>query len=416
MKKILLFCLTILFILQSSSAFALLFDRRPKPKAELSYFVYPVAGKLPGVQEFSGYGASVIALGGSETDIAAIKLGGPADYFENDDFEITLFTILDFPLYTEHLTLNAYKIDVINGTWPEGERGINSDPDSTYYLLASTFSSSGAELSLNFWEYQLEFYYGYLDGSVTPYGLIDPTGKFYNAEEAKLIKKPRGYRWGIYLDDTDDRRDPRIGYRVQYEKWGMPATREGNSGFFQEDLNLTSYLPILDNNKGILVLNYFFGSSTVTEKGTVDRTQFICPTGAADSCQTLLDDLYQRQVENANRGKATSLGGANRLRGYRTNRFYDSYTAFRGAEFRWYAFEAQEAFDFFVEKGTFAGFQLALFAESGTVAPTKAELWDSTRTSYGFGLRPIFNTVVVRLDIGWSEEEKTTTLFFGYPF
>ena len=412
-KSLLLFCLLLSI---ASPAFGLLFERRPKPAPELSYFVYPVMGKLPGVQEFSGFGTSVIALGGSETDIALIKLGGEAEYFENADFEITLLTVLDLPIYTEALTLNAYYIDIKNATWPEGERGINANPESTYYLLADSFVSKGAELSLNFWDYQLELYYGFLGGSVKPYGLIDPTGKKYSAEDADLQDRPYGYRWGIYLDDTDHRRDPRVGYRVQYEKWGMPSTRGENSAFYQEDLNLTAFIPILDKNDGVLVLNYFLGFSTVTEAGVVEEDKYTCPPEADASCQVILSELYRRQVENANQGKATSLGGANRLRGYRTNRFYDSYSAFRGLEYRWYVLETQESFDFMIEKGTFAGFQLAFFAESGTVAPTKAQLWDNTRTSYGFGLRPIFNTVVVRFDVGWSEEEKTTTLFFGYPF
>jgi hypothetical protein len=35
----------------------------------------------------------------------------------------------------------------------------------------------------------------------------------------------------------------------------------------------------------------------------------------------ILDELYARQVAEAENGKATSLGGTNRLRGYSTNRF-----------------------------------------------------------------------------------------------
>ena len=78
----------------------------------------------------------------------------------------------------------------------------------------------------------------------------------------------------------------------------------------------------------------------------------------------------------AERGRATSLGGTQRLRGYRTNRFYDSYTNFRGVELRWYVLETQDAFNFIVEKGTFAGFQAAVFYEEGTVSPDMgANFW-----------------------------------------
>ena len=35
-----------------SHAHALVFERRPRPDPELSYFLYPVAGSIPGLQDF----------------------------------------------------------------------------------------------------------------------------------------------------------------------------------------------------------------------------------------------------------------------------------------------------------------------------------------------------------------------------
>jgi hypothetical protein len=285
-----------------------------------------------------------------------------------------------------------------------------------YYLLASEVDASGGEISVNVLANQLEFYYAYSDASVKPYGLVDPNGTFYNAQNAGIIESPRGYRYGLYLDDTDNRRDPRIGYRFQYEKWGQPSSRAGNSEYFQEDYNLSGYIPVLAEGKGVLVLNQFYGSSTVIKKGTIDQSQFFCNNIEAPGCQAILDELYARQVAEAENGKATSLGGTNRLRGYSTNRFYDSYTNFRGAEFRWYVHEVQQAFNFFLEKGTFAGLQLAFFYEQGTVSPDKASLWKNMRSSYGAGTRFIFNTIIVRIDRGFGKEGGETTFFVGYPF
>ena len=51
--------------------------------------------------------------------------------------------------------------------------------------------------------------------------------------------------------------------------------------------------------------------------------------------------------------RKTILGGTQRLRGYRTNRFYDSYTNFLGIEYRWYLIETQDNFNYFVERGVF---------------------------------------------------------------
>lgn len=128
----------------------------------------------------------------------------------------------------------------------------------------------GAELSTHFFRDQLEIYFGFADAAVKPYGLVDPDDTFYTTDKAQLNESPRGYRYGIYLDDTDDRHDSRIGYRVQWERWDMPASRGENSSFYQDDYNITGFIPVLAQNKGVLVLNQFFGTSTVRVSGTVD--------------------------------------------------------------------------------------------------------------------------------------------------
>ena len=209
------------FFTWSSSAQALLFERRKTFDSEIAWFIYPVVGSIPGVQDFYGLGGTVSGIGGSESDITAISLRGQAEYFD-DDFQIDILSIFDIPLFTERLTFTWFSTKIRNVAWPEGQRGIDSDPDSMYYLLASKVEASGGELSANIFDNQLEAYYGYTDAAVKPYGLVDPSGTFYNAQNAGIIESPRGYRYGLYLDDTDNRRDPRIGYRFQYKNGDSP--------------------------------------------------------------------------------------------------------------------------------------------------------------------------------------------------
>ena len=125
----------LVLITNFSHANALVFERRPRPAPELSYFLYPVAGSIPGLQDFHGLGATVSGIGGSEVDITAVSLRGEAKYFEEGDFGIEFLTVLDIPVFSPRLTLSLFYTDIRNGTWPESERGINSDPDKTYYLL-----------------------------------------------------------------------------------------------------------------------------------------------------------------------------------------------------------------------------------------------------------------------------------------
>ena len=400
-----------------SETSAIVFERRERPLPELSYFLYPVAGTIPGLQDFYGMGTTVSGIGGSEVDITAISLRGEAKYIKEGDFGIDILTVLDIPVFTPRLTLSTFYTDIRNGTWPEGERGIDSDPDSTYYLLGSRIFARGGELSVNFFKNQLEVYYGFAVTRVKPYGLVDPNGAFYSAEQVALNESPTGYRYGIYFDDTYDRRDPRIGYRLQWERWDMPASRGETSSYYQDDFNLTGYIPVLDGNKGVLVLNQFVGTSHVRRAGTVDRSRYVCNESQSPGCQAVLDELYERQVTEANRGRATTLGGTQRLRGYRTNRFYDSYTNFRGIEYRWYLVNTQDSFNYFVERGVFAGFQLAFFYEEGTVSPNMGEsFWKNFRNPYGFGGRFLFNTVIIRIDQGFSKEGAETTIYIGYGF
>ena len=80
-----------------------MFERRPRLDPELSYFLYPVAGSIPGLQVFYGLGATVSGIGGSEVDITAVSLRGEAKYFGDGDFGIEFLTVLDIPVFTPNL-------------------------------------------------------------------------------------------------------------------------------------------------------------------------------------------------------------------------------------------------------------------------------------------------------------------------
>ena len=66
-----------------SHANSLVFERRPRPDPELSYFLYPVAGSIPGLQDFYGLGATIFGIGGSVVDIKTVSLRGEAQHFED---------------------------------------------------------------------------------------------------------------------------------------------------------------------------------------------------------------------------------------------------------------------------------------------------------------------------------------------
>jgi len=103
----------LLFFTWTTSAHALLFERRKTFDSEISWFVYPVVGSIPGVQDFYGLGGTVSGIGGSESDVTAVSLRGKAKYFD-DDFQIDILSIFDIPLFTEHLTFTWFSTKIRN--------------------------------------------------------------------------------------------------------------------------------------------------------------------------------------------------------------------------------------------------------------------------------------------------------------
>ena len=156
---------------QTSSA--LIFDRRYDGDKNLSYFGYPIAGNIPNVQEFYGAGVTVSGILGTETDITVLRLTGDAKQFDNKDFNMHIFILTDLPVYQNYLTLSHYYLDIENIGVAKGQRGINADKDKFRYFLANNTLINYTELSLNFYDYQLEFYYALASAKTDPYGIVD---------------------------------------------------------------------------------------------------------------------------------------------------------------------------------------------------------------------------------------------------
>ena len=170
----------------------------------------------------------------------------------------------------------------------------------------------------------------------------------------------------------------------------------------------------------ILAFNQFVSSSKVKQQGSVNKEDWTCTPSentANPLCQSMKNQIYEQLSEESKKGKATSLGGRDRMRGYREQRFFDENTNYRALELRWYVTETKIDFDFFVEKGIFTGFQLAAFFEQGTVSPDMgSRFWKNFRNSYGIASRFLFNSAIIRADFGFSDESSELTIWYGYPF
>ena len=418
------------FLFFSNTIYALYFDRREVTPPSLTYFIFPVVGNIPGVQSFYGFGGSISSIKGSGVDLVAISTYGDANenfdrYGNGEDFRLNIFSVTDIPLAklffldSSFVTLSIFYGGGNNLAVAQRTRGIDSKKDDFTYVLLNSFQFQGVELSYHLFSDQLEIYYTFGAGAVDPLGFILEGGKgsFIKNEDANISSREDGGRYGIYLDGTDNRRDPRIGYRVQYERYNLPSSRREAPAYYQEDYSITGFIPILASKKGVLVLHQFYGASQVTKAGVVNPDNYDCTKLSFKDCkQGDLDNLKQKAQEEVKLSNATSLGGLNRLRGYPSGRFFDSYTNFQGVEFRWYVLEKERAFDIFFERGVHTSWQFAFFYERGTVARTPASLWSKLKSSYGVGVRALFTSSLLRADFGISDEGSELTIFAGYPF
>ena len=73
-------------------------------------------------------------------------------------------------------------------------------------------------------------------------------------------------------------------------------------------------------------------------------------------------------------------------------------------------------FNWVVMKDVFTSVQFAFFYELGTVAPDTGSLWENFRDSYGIGARAVLRSLIIRADLGLSNEGSEFTFFVGYPF
>ena len=97
--------------------------------------------------------------------------------------------------------------------------------------------------------------------------------------------------WNFSPHETDHRRDLWICYRFLWKRLEIPALRGETSSYYQDDLNLTGYIPLLDENPTVLVLNKFIGTSNVRKGRVVNSDNKICNESVAPGCQSVLHEL-----------------------------------------------------------------------------------------------------------------------------
>jgi len=398
-----LFLFIVVATTQTSSAF--IFDRRPAEKTDLTYLVVPVVVDIPGTGQAAGLGLYSVGILGDGVSLIGGKIQG--------DFDAEAVWVGGLPTGLEHLSLSTTYIKVQNLSVDQYGTGSNSPSDPSLNFQASQSDTLGLDLSYRRHQGQLEFFASAFRTVTAPQSYATSDGiEFADTLDPSITSWT--YRIGGYLDDTDNRRDPHIGYRTKWDRWAYAFSDGSISNSYQDDLDLAAFYPMF-SSRLVWASSLFYSQSTVTRKAVY--IPYTCPEDAAPECAEQALAEQQLFEQEASLGSATALGGTQRMRAYPGFRFQDAYSFFIGNELRYYALENWLPFDFLVARGVYNSLQFAAFYELGQVSSRRdSSLYSDFKTSTGLGLRAIFSSAVFRLDHAWGEEGSQTSVFWGYPF
>ena len=410
-KLCLLLCL-------SSYIFAEIFPdiqrRRDQYLSDPGYFIAPAPYSLPGIGE--GFILLGIAynINETQTDLMFNVLDGDVKGYG--------FGVGDLYAIEKHLKFEILQSRLDKASVQSySSRGMDSSKDDYLNLQLEQAQFTGIRTTASFYEKMFELYAMTYLNKFAIDSLKDQDGTVILDSSANLTYDTESYIFGFMLDYTDDRQDPREGFRFDASLDYTPQDESGSADFFVSNYNATFYLPIGDRSSW--AFNYFRSDAHVLQEGETDYDLLSQDMGL--DCTLISDPVQKSKCESviyntiaANKyGTATSLGGRSRLRSYPEGRFKGAHTQFYGTEFRWYMTEERSPFDLWFIQDIRTGMQTAFFYEKGSVSETSSDLGKNERDSYGVGLRVInASGLVYRIDFADGDEGYETTIIINYPW
>jgi len=413
MKNLILVMIAFLLSITALSSEAEVERRKDQFGKDFGYYLYPIVGDIPGLGSAAGAGASVLNMGGNDVDFTGYAIDG--------DFEARGFALLDYHIVDKRLIFDFGYNDYLVA--PSAfDRGIYSDPDDVIHPKAEGSYLLG-QLTYTVDERRFELFARVLTGRERILEVLDNDGIAFPGIDTDW-ENATNYSIGGSIDLTDDRLDPRHGWRFEFAARLPHEAEADESKFFVTDYNFSAFIPM--RLWDTLVFNLYHSRSHVTREGETDfatlqaTSGLNCdqyPLGASrNNCLNTESKHLQRIIANNRYGTASSLGGTQRLRAYDNYRFFASRVLFYGVEYRWNLTDERTPFDIFIAKGVRTGLQLAAFWERGMVAETSSELFKDGLNSYGVGARLILSGVIIRLDVANGSEGATSQIFITYPW
>ncbi|TPW18420.1 MAG: hypothetical protein FD130_251, partial [Halothiobacillaceae bacterium] len=233
MQKLTLNISLLLVMLVTSVSHAAVERRKDQFGKEFAYYLYPIAGEIPGLGTALGVGASVLNLNGSDTDFTG--------YYVSGDFDAKGAAILDYHLIPKRLIFDAGYNDYFVASTAY-DRGVHSAPDEVIrpkeegaYLLG--------QLTYTHDERRYEFFVRALSGRNRLHEVLDKNGAAFAGVDTEW-QNGQHYAVGGTVDLTDDRLDPRQGVRLELALKPPPDRKPDESKYYVTDYNLSGYIPL----------------------------------------------------------------------------------------------------------------------------------------------------------------------------
>jgi hypothetical protein len=242
-----------------------------------------------------------------------------------------------------------------------------------------------------------------LNGGATVVGLRQYNRyQSYETDRATFDGEVHAFELGLLHDNTDFPTNPSTGSSQYVAFHHDPAWgRDGGSWSFVE----------LEGSK------YFsLGSSDWARQRIIALNAW---TGYSPTWDLEYDDMGGSRVVDAPPFlEGASLGGFNRMRGFRDSRFNDKAAVYATAEYR-YTLDYNPIRNVsWLKFLNLDWFQLVGYVEAGRVAPEYelGTLLKDMKTDVGFSLRALTGGIVVRADFSVSEEGSNFWVMVGHPF
>ncbi|MBI3993475.1 MAG: BamA/TamA family outer membrane protein [Candidatus Lambdaproteobacteria bacterium] len=341
------------------------------------YLIIPAVASLPGIGVFAGVILSASNVGGT-----GIELGGTyAESIDSTDIKVRALALREVPLLPSRMLTLEYQVaDIKLGNFQNYVPGRNS-PNFTipvtgqlqFQLLRPTLNLFARRLKAS---YNLGFVNGFE---------FDEDGN-----ELTTARHSSGFQ--VSLDLTDSEVNPKQGVFAAFStsldapevtifgRNSIPLpVRRADLGLVQRRYTLSGYYPLRDD---------------LTLAGSLQ---------------------YFRTLGAEGRDEVIS-GGSPPLRGYPGGRWRDRFGVFLGGELR-YALPYNDTIDIVLARGFVEEFQIVGFYEVGQVSPSENHLlFEDLHHSFGAGVRVAFDVIVLRFDLGLSDEGGESHLTIDQPF